>query len=61
MLGALLYGTMGVLVPLRLNRLGATNLVIGAAFLVGAALAGLSSPVAGRLADQRGLWQQRGQ
>jgi MFS family permease len=54
MLGALLYGTMGVLVPLRLNRLGATNLVIGAAFLVGAALAGLSSPVAGRLADQRG-------
>jgi MFS family permease len=54
LLSALLYGTLSVLAPLRLNHLGAGNVVVGAAFLVGAAAAGVVSPVVGRVADRRG-------
>jgi predicted MFS family arabinose efflux permease len=55
-LGALLFGTLAVLAPLRLDRLGASGVAIGAAFLLGAAAAGLTSPLVGRLADRRGWW-----
>jgi MFS family permease len=53
-LGALLYGTLAVLSPLRLSHLGASNVTVGAAFLVGAALAALASPLIGRVSDRRG-------
>ena len=53
-LGALLYGTVAVLAPLRLNQLGAGSVTVGAAFLLGAAAAGLASPFVGRLVDRRG-------
>jgi MFS family permease len=53
-LGALLYGTLAVLAPLRLNHLGASNVTVGAAFLIGAAIAALASPVVGRISDRRG-------
>jgi MFS family permease len=54
-LSALLYGTLSVLAPLRLSLLGAGTVVVGAAFLTGAALAGVASPLIGRLTDRRGL------
>jgi MFS family permease len=53
-LGALLYGTLAVLAPLRLSHLGASNVTVGAAFLAGAAIAALLSPVIGRVSDRRG-------
>ncbi len=54
MLSALLYGTLAVLAPLRLSHLGASNVTVGAAFLLGAAAAGVLSPFVGRAADRRG-------
>lgn len=53
-LGALLYGTLAVLTPLKLSHLGASNVTVGAAFLFGAAFAALTSPVIGRISDRRG-------
>lgn len=53
-LGALLFGTLSVLAPLRLDHLGASSLVVGAAFLVGAGAAALAAPYVGRIADRRG-------
>jgi MFS family permease len=53
-LSALLYGTLSVLAPLRLSHLGASNLTVGVVFLVGAAAAGVVSPLVGRVADRRG-------
>ena len=50
----LLFGTIGVLVPLRLGALGAGAAAIAAAFLVAAGLEALVSPFAGRLSDRRG-------
>jgi MFS family permease len=57
MLGALLYGTLGVLVPLRMDHLGASTVAIGAAFLLAAAVAATASPVVGRLSDRSG-WRR---
>jgi len=54
MLGALLYGTLAVLAPLRLSDLGASSVTVGVAFVVGAALAALASPLVGRISDRRG-------
>jgi MFS family permease len=54
MLAGLAFGVVDVLAPLRLNRLGATALVISATFLVAAALESGLSPLAGRLSDRRG-------
>jgi MFS family permease len=53
-LPAVFAGALEVLVPLRLDDLGASGTSIGAIFLVAAAFEALVSPVAGRLSDRRG-------
>lgn len=50
----LLFGTIGVLAPLRLAELGAGTAAIGAVFLLSSALEAVTSPVAGRVSDRRG-------
>jgi predicted MFS family arabinose efflux permease len=50
----LLFGTIGVLAPLRLDDLGAGAAAIGAAWLGAAALESGVSPVVGRVSDRRG-------
>ena len=52
----LAFGVIDVLTPLRLNRLGASALVISATFLAEAALESGLSPLSGRLADRRGAY-----
>ena len=54
MLAGLAFGVLDVLAPLRLNRLGATAIVIGATFLAASAVEAALSPVAGKLSDRRG-------
>jgi predicted MFS family arabinose efflux permease len=53
-LPAVFAGALEVLVPLRLDDLGASGAAIGAVFLVAAAFEALISPVAGRLSDRHG-------
>jgi len=53
-LSAALFGVLGVLAPLRLGALGAGAGVIGAVFLVSAAVEALASGLCGRLTDRRG-------
>ena len=53
-LPALFAGVIEVLVPLRLDDLGASGAAIGAIFLVTAAVEAVLSPVAGRVSDRRG-------
>jgi MFS family permease len=53
-LPALAAGVINVLVPLRLDALGAASVAIGAAYLVAAALEATLSPVVGRFSDRRG-------
>ena len=53
-LAGLLFGTMGVLLPLQMADVGAGTAVIAAVFLVAAGLEALVSPLSGRLADRRG-------
>src|SRR3954469_7927094 len=50
----LLFGTLSVLGPLRLDALGATTAAIGAIWLMSAALEAIVSPRAGRFRDRRG-------
>src|SRR3954447_7702193 len=50
----LLFGTLSVLGPLRLDALGASAVAIGATWLVAAALESVVSPLAGRFSDRRG-------
>ncbi len=50
----LLFGTLGVLGPLRLDDLGASAAAIGATWLLAAALEAIVSPLAGRFSDRRG-------
>jgi predicted MFS family arabinose efflux permease len=53
-------GTVTVLVPLRLNSLGSSDIEVGATFLIGSALATIISPFAGRLSDRKGrFWPIR--
>ena len=54
LLPGLSFGVVDVLAPLRLSRLGASATVIGATFLVAAAIEAGISPAAGRLSDRRG-------
>jgi MFS family permease len=53
-LPALFAGVVEVLVPLRMNDLGAAGTGIGAAFLVAAAVEAVVSPLAGRFSDRAG-------
>lgn len=53
-LAGLAFGVVDVLVPLRLATLGATAIIIGAAFLGAAALEAMFAPAIGRVADRRG-------
>jgi MFS family permease len=53
-LPAVFAGALEVLVPLRLDHLGASGAAVGAIFLVAAAFEALISPAAGRLSDRRG-------
>jgi MFS family permease len=53
-LAAILFGTLTVLAPLRLDRLGFGATAIGAAFLLSAAFEAAASPALGRIADRRG-------
>ena len=53
MLAGLGFGVVDVLAPLRLSRLGAGAIVIGATFLAEAAIEAVLSPLAGRLSDRR--------
>ncbi len=54
LLAGLALGSFDVLAPLRLNRLGATPVVIGVAFVGAAAVETVLSPLIGRLSDRRG-------
>ncbi|HEY7631191.1 MAG TPA: MFS transporter [Thermoleophilaceae bacterium] len=56
-LGALLFGTLGVLAPLRMDHLGASEVAVGASFLLAAAAAATTSPIVGRLSDRIG-WRK---
>jgi MFS family permease len=51
---ALVFGAIDVLVPLELDRLGATSAGIAATFLVAAAIEGVAQPLMGRATDRVG-------
>ncbi len=53
-LPALGFGVLDVLVPLRMDDLGASASAIALAFLVAAGLEAATSPVSGRFSDRRG-------
>jgi MFS family permease len=53
-LPGLLFGTLNVLGPLRLDALGAGAVAIAACFLAAAALEAVIAPVIGRLSDRHG-------
>jgi MFS family permease len=53
-LPAVFAGALEVLVPLRLDDLGASGAAVGAVFLVAAAVEAVVSPASGRLSDRRG-------
>ncbi len=50
----LLFGTMSVLGPLKLDELGASAAAIGATWLLAAGLEAIVSPLAGKFSDRRG-------
>jgi MFS family permease len=54
MLAGLAFGVVDVLAPLRLAALGAGTVLIGATFLLSAAIESALAPLAGRLSDRRG-------
>jgi MFS family permease len=51
---AVAFGLLGVLIPLRLNSLGATHGTVALTFLLAAAVGVVVGPLAGRLSDRRG-------
>ncbi len=53
-LPAIAFGTLTVLVPLRLDDLGFGTAAVGAVFLVAAAVESAESPIVGRVSDRRG-------
>ena len=54
LLDALTIGAMSALLPLRLSRLGASGIAIGATFLLASALATVLAPMVGRASDRHG-------
>jgi len=54
LLPALAAGVLNVLVPLRMDDLGAAAVAIGATYVVAAGLEAAMSPVVGRISDRRG-------
>ena len=50
----LMFGTLNVLGPLRLDALGASAVAIAGCYLVASALEAVVAPVAGRVSDRRG-------
>lgn len=60
MLPAVFSGVIWVLVPLRLDELGAGAVAVGAVFLASALVEGAASPTFGRISDRRGrIWPIR--
>jgi MFS family permease len=53
-LPAILAGLFNVLVPLRLDELGASGVLVGAVFLIAAATEAVASRIFGGLSDRRG-------
>ncbi len=53
-LPSMLSGLFDVLVPLRLDALGASAVAVGAAFFTAAALESFTAPAIGRVSDRRG-------
>jgi MFS family permease len=53
-LPSVLAGTFDVLVPLRLDALGASGIGVGVAFFTAAAIEAFTAPVIGRFSDRRG-------
>jgi MFS family permease len=53
-LPSMLSGLFDVLIPLRLDSLGASAVAVGAAFFGAAALESFTAPAIGRLSDRRG-------
>ncbi len=53
---ALAFGAIDVLVPLRLDALGAGGAAIGAVFLVAAGVEAVGQAWVGRVVDRRGRW-----
>jgi predicted MFS family arabinose efflux permease len=51
---ALMFGTLNVLLPLRLDRAGASGALIAVVWLLASAFETIVTPVTGRLADRRG-------
>jgi MFS family permease len=51
---ALVFGTVNVLAPLELDRLGATAIVVGATFLVSAGIEAAVQAIVGRVSDRHG-------
>jgi MFS family permease len=52
--GSLMFGTLDVLAPLRLDELGASAVVIGGTFVASGALEAVMSPYFGRFSDRHG-------
>ena len=53
-LPSLAAGVLNVLVPLRMDALGAASIAIGATYLIAAGFEATLSPIVGRLSDRRG-------
>ena len=53
-LPGLIFGTLNVLAPLRMDALGAGAVAIAACFLVAAGLEAIVTPIVGRVSDRRG-------
>jgi len=53
-LPGLLFGTLSVLAPLRMSKLGFGAVPIGGAFLLAAAAETIANPIIGRLSDRHG-------
>lgn len=51
---SLMFGTVGVLVPLRIDELGGGHAMIAGGFVVGAALEATLAPISGRYSDRVG-------